>query len=78
MMSNPGRKEAMGKEPARKGGKTRPNIQSNQGPGTSESTGRFALGGNSNSPQKISRKLRKKMQLGPNDKLGFGGKITTK
>jgi hypothetical protein len=78
MMNNSARQGNTEKKPGMGSGKTRPNMQSNQGPGTSESTGKFALGGNSNSPQKISRKLRKKMQLGPNDKLGFGGKITTK
>jgi hypothetical protein len=69
MMSNPGRKEAMGKEPARKGGKTRPNMQSNQGPGTSESTGKFqmlsGLGGGFNRPKKkVSKNLTPNMKIG--------------
>jgi hypothetical protein len=71
MMSNPGRKEAMGKEPARKGGKTRPNMQSNQGPGTSESTGKFTL--TSGLSGSVNRKPKKKVSknLTPNMKIGY-------
>jgi hypothetical protein len=72
MMNNSARQDNTKKKPGMGSGKTRPNMQSNQGPGTSQSTGKFAFG---NSLQDVSKKPRKRGQPMTNGlPFTFGGK----